>query len=438
MKVLLAAGSGIYIKDHPRASKNNSGFAHMMKDIATMLAQEGADVEVISQSVFTSQMNLDGWTLLRKKWIDVLTSFNPYYVTRAIKIINASQEPLSYRLRVLLYFLTGGYVEKIIKKRKPDIVHIHGIGEGSLPYFYACARTETPFVVTLHGLVSFSDTTRAKNVARSMERAFLRYATGKDFHLSVVSTGVKKRICTWLENNCDNITVICNPVKSTKEKAQGETHNNDVFSILCVGNITTRKNQIMVLRAYKLLKEKYGIEATLTFIGDGEAKSELELYIKEQQLEGVKFTGLIDRTLVDEYYEKADLLVTASIDEGFGLPMIEAYSHGVPALAFDDIDAIPDIYSPDCMVLVHERTDEAFAEGMKVALGKEWDESAIKKFADHFSFSKIGKEYYKLLQECSANLLKSEDIDAMLGESIKNITLWRKESTTSSFSYGKD
>ncbi|MDD4528093.1 MAG: glycosyltransferase, partial [Candidatus Margulisbacteria bacterium] len=130
--------------------------------------------------------------------------------------------------------------------------------------------------------------------------------------------------------------------------------------------------------------------------------------------------------------------VTASIDEGFGLPMIEAYSHGVPALVFDDIDAIPDIYSPDCMVLVNERTDEAFAVGMKVALGKEWDESAIKKFADNFSFYKIGKEYYKLLQECSANMLKSEDIDAMLGESIKNITLWRKESTTSSFSYGKD
>jgi glycosyltransferase involved in cell wall biosynthesis len=424
MKVLLAAGSSIYIKGHPQASKNNSGFAHMMRDIAMMLVQQGAEVEVISQSVFTPQINVDGWTLLRRKWVDVLTSFKPFYISRAIKVIKASKEPLSFRLRILLYFLTGGYVEKIIKKNKPDILHIHGIGEGSLPYLYACARTKTPCIVTLHGLLSFSDKTRATKLARSMERVFFRFVAKTGFRISVVSSGIKRRVCDWLEKECDNISVIYNPVKQIEDNIKDDKQNSESLSILCVGNITSRKNQIMVLRAYRLLKETHILDATLTFIGGGNGRTELEQYVREHSIVGVKFTGPIDRALVDEYYEKADLLVTASIDEGFGLPMIEAYSHGVPVLAFDDIDAIADVYNPESMVLVYERTDEAFAEGIKEAFEKEWNNYEIKKYADKFAFSKIGKEYYELLNNCTSNVITNENVDVILEETIGNVSLW--------------
>jgi glycosyltransferase involved in cell wall biosynthesis len=422
MKVLLASASGIYLNDQARAIKNNSGFSHMMRDISEMLSNEGSDVEVVSQSIFTSIRQIDSWTLLRKTWWDLAFSIKPFYIIRALKVMVASNERISYKVRILLYFLTGAYVERIIKKNKPDILHIHGITEGSLPYIYACARTETPYVVTLHGLLSFNKTTNATDFSRSLERQFLMFAAKKNINLSVVSTGIKNRVNQWLGNDFNNIKVICNPVKRGQFYELDDTEERNKKLILCVGNINERKNQKMVLNAYELVKHDFK-NVGLVFVGGGSKKNELEKYCKDNMIKDVTFTGSIDRTSVNQYYMRANLLVTASIDEGFGLPIIEAYSYGVPAVTFDDIDAIPDVYTRDSMILVHERTIEAFAYGIVQALNRNWDKTKIIEKASRFSFRNIGRKYDQLLKNSMSNVISTVDVDNIFAESIKNIGL---------------
>ena len=99
----------------------------------------------------------------------------------------------------------------------------------------------------------------------------------------------------------------------------------------------------------------------------------------------VRFLGQIDHGRLVEEYVRADLLVMPSLSEGFGLPVLEAYWYGVPAVAFSDQDAFADLYDRDCMVGVGERSVEALVAGLEEALGRTWVREAIFKKAQEFS-----------------------------------------------------
>ena len=79
--------------------------------------------------------------------------------------------------------------------------------------------------------------------------------------------------------------------------------------------------------------------------------------------------------------------------------MIEAFTHGIPTVAFSDLDAIPDLYHEKAMILVDERTDEALANGIETTLATEWENNMIKKYAQNFSFEKMAKEYINVYEK---------------------------------------
>jgi glycosyltransferase involved in cell wall biosynthesis len=249
------------------------------------------------------------------------------------------------------------------------------------------------------------------------------YTADNNTDISVVSTGIKNKISQWLGKDLDNINIICNPVKKGQIKQFKNVVDGEKRVILCVGNINAQKNQKMVLMAYELVKKDIE-DIQLIFVGGGSKINELKKYFEDNAIKDVTFTGSIDRNDVDQYYKKSSLLVTASIEEGFGLPIIEAYSYGVPVVAFDDIDAIPDLYTEDSMILVRERTVQAFASGIELALKSSWDRLKIIDNADRFSFANIGFRYAKLLKGNVSNKVSVTDIDYITNKSIENIGLW--------------
>lgn len=411
MKVLLAAPY-IYIKGHKHGSRNQSGLAYMIRDIAEMLSDQGAEVYVLTQSVFTEKMKVGNINMLPKQLIHMVIGCKAAYLKYALKAIRKESYSISKKVRILMYFLTGGYLESTINRIKPDVVHIHSIGLYTLPFIMACIRTGTKFVVTLHGLVSFTEYENSGKLEKSLEKEYLNFAQKFDVTTTVVSTGVKNRIENWQKGNSDYIKVILNSFKQDCVKAK--TNNDSNKLILCVGSLSDRKNQLQAIRAFELLKDKRKEGYKLLLVGDGPKREELEGYIRDHNLHEVQCVGKIERSQVQELYDRASLLVMSSIDEGFGLPVIEAYSKGIPAVAFADLDAIPDLYNEDTMILVDERTDIALSKGIEQALEKEWDKENIKSYYKKFQPSAIGFQYYDLLSSCEKTHAKTEDFTDML------------------------
>ena len=108
-------------------------------------------------------------------------------------------------------------------------------------------------------------------------------------------------------------------------------------SVLAVGTIEPRKGYRQVLGAFDMLWRR-GIDITLTIVANrGWLVEDLLALLdahpeRERRLFWV--SGISDGVLA-ELYRSADLLLAASLGEGFGLPLIEAGQFGLPVLARD-------------------------------------------------------------------------------------------------------
>ncbi len=178
----------------------------------------------------------------------------------------------------------------------------------------------------------------------------------------------------------------------------------DSFCVLCVGNISVNKNQKMLVDAFKVLDKDILQKISLIVIGGKE--KELKAYAEENKIEKVYFTGTLSKEKVYSYMEKADLIFMSSLNEGFGLPVVEGYSYGVPAVIPFGVDAYYDLYNEDVCISVNEYTPMAFAEAVKKAYEKTWDKQKIMKFAENFSMESCSKKYLAFLYE-GASLNKS-------------------------------
>lgn len=114
--------------------------------------------------------------------------------------------------------------------------------------------------------------------------------------------------------------------------------------ILGVSTLEPRKNLDGLLIAYRHLKEKLYNPPKLVLVGgEGWKSDEIKAAVKQHHLiSDVIFTGYVPEEHLPLIYNSALFFVFPSLWEGFGLPVLEAMSCGVPCL-ISDIPALHEI-----------------------------------------------------------------------------------------------
>lgn len=120
---------------------------------------------------------------------------------------------------------------------------------------------------------------------------------------------------------------------------------SDTFNIIFIGRIIQNKCQHKLIELAYSLKLK-GVKNFKIYIIGGNHFSNyynyLFDYIKNLKLEKeVIITGHVTDEELMKYYSKANLYISFSEHEGFGMPLIEAMNHNIPVLAYD-VTAIKD------------------------------------------------------------------------------------------------
>ncbi len=108
--------------------------------------------------------------------------------------------------------------------------------------------------------------------------------------------------------------------------------------ILHVGVLEKRKNLINLLKAFILLQHTNpGLK--LVLVGAPSAKAHMDdseniaAFIMENNLaQQVILTGYVPDSALSSYYENALIYVFPSLNEGFGIPVLEAFSRQLPVL----------------------------------------------------------------------------------------------------------
>ncbi len=113
---------------------------------------------------------------------------------------------------------------------------------------------------------------------------------------------------------------------------------------LYVGALHPRKNIRRVLEAFRKLRE-FHREASLVIAGPPSwgAHGELKAVLGSAGGQsGIVFTDFLSDDDLNSLYQGAHALVFPSLYEGFGLPVLEAMSHGAPVIT-SNVSALPEV-----------------------------------------------------------------------------------------------
>ena len=372
----------------PLLSQCKSGFGYMTYDIAKGVAKtERVDALLLNYRydsfvVDNIHFKENSVSLFLR---NIYHCCSPWIVFRLWRGYRMSIRSL---VRITYCWLASGRYYQLIKEEDYDIVHIHGCELYDEIYVDICRRLNRKFVITLHGLNSFSDSVDLERAGKKYEKDFLGRVVNGEFPITVISSGIKKTIQNYYGiKKCDNISVICNSFSFEESKQAYNVVDirvkchipENAKIILYVGNVSRNKNQEQLIRAFDLLPTEVKDNSFILFCGRNiEAGYQLDDMVKASGYkERLILCGNIDKELMPAYFKQADAVVLLSIVEGFGLSLIEGMHFGLPCMTFEDLDAFEDIYDENAVVALSSRDDKTVAEGLLRLVTSEWDKEKI-------------------------------------------------------------
>jgi glycosyltransferase involved in cell wall biosynthesis len=229
--------------------------------------------------------------------------------------------------------------------------------------FFPLWRT-AKIVLTIHDAIpnKYPDLIFAHRRSLLLWKLKLAYAVRRATVIATVSETAKQDIAHEFGLQKDRIRVIPGAVsplfrhfnncsESRQVLAAEYAISNDERFLLYVGGFGSHKNLPMLIDAFARLKERAAYnDLKLVLAGDWSAfqlnHRALEAQVTRLGLVGkVIFPGFVPENHLVHFYNLAAAFVTASLDEGFGLPPLEAMACGTPVVA-SRIGAIKEVLGP--------------------------------------------------------------------------------------------
>ncbi|MEK9151010.1 MAG: glycosyltransferase family 1 protein [Patescibacteria group bacterium] len=117
--------------------------------------------------------------------------------------------------------------------------------------------------------------------------------------------------------------------------------------LLFIGRLEERKNIVRIIEAFEMLKEKYQIPHTLVLAGKwgfGARRIRYKLQATSYKLD-IFLMGYVTEEEKWELLKNADVFAFPTLYEGFGIPVLEAQSVGVPVVT-SNTSSLPEVAGP--------------------------------------------------------------------------------------------
>ena len=280
-----------------------------------------------------------------------------------------------YRYRVLRNFGFGdGYTRLInpgivpaLLGGKYDMV-LFMLGWGSLTAMLgivACRAARIPLF--LYGDSSFPPP--EDSVARRIRAGFLRALFGlttgfmvsgalnADYYRHYGADPRRFFLLPWAVDN-ERFAAACHLAPGERDALRdrlGIARNAVVF--VFSAKLVERKDPMTLLRAFEAMKQRD--RAALLFLGDGVLREPLEAFVREHDLDAVRFAGFVNQTDLPKYYGLSDIFVLPSTYEPRGAVINEAMACGLPVIVTDRCGSIGDIVLDGDNAFVYPAGDAA-------------------------------------------------------------------------------
>lgn len=228
-------------------------------------------------------------------------------------------------------------ITQLLKKYKPDIVHVHHpflLGVSALRAARACG---IPCIFTYHTLYEqYAHYVPLPSICtRPLIRAAVKRFCNAVDGIIVPSNGIKEYLHS--QHITTPIHVIPSPIRlmfcNQNIKKQVFPHT-EKFKLLVVSRFVPEKNIPFVFDVFKQLPHNF----TLTLVGYGadyEALQKLAFITLQLSPERVHFIHKPTQDTLLNHYRNADLFIFPSTTDTQGIVITESMSQGVPVIALD-------------------------------------------------------------------------------------------------------
>ncbi|MGM0609191.1 MAG: glycosyltransferase [Candidatus Muiribacteriota bacterium] len=217
--------------------------------------------------------------------------------------------------------------------------------------------------------------------------------------VACVSSGVYE---SFLENSRENsikpedLRVITNPIDIDliEQKAQINIPEiPDSPFILGLGRFVKQKNFPLLIKAYKILVNKYKVNQNLVLAGDGKERAHLEMLAEESGLKSrIFFPGFTNNPYA--WMMHSDIFVLSSNFEGLGMVIIEAFASGTNVVATDSPGGVRDVMNTGILKnQLAELNPESLAAKIFEILNSEFPYKDVEIALNKFSPDNIVEQY---------------------------------------------
>ena len=296
---------------------------------------------------------------------------------------------------------------KILNEQKLDLMHF--------THFNAPIRYKKPFIVTIHDLTHTLFPGRKMRALpyRLAYRKVIKNAVKKAKHIIAVSENTKRDLTRIHKIKPDKITTIyegankefhqlkAEELTKYKKTIQAKYGISQPF-LLYTGVHRYHKNLPRLIKAFSLIAHK---QKDLNLVITGKPDPlypEAEQARKQFHLEKrIHLTGLVPEDELIALYNLAEAYVFPSLYEGFGLPVLEAFSCGTPVIA-SNVSSIPEIAGRAALFFDPEDPKDIAEKIQKLLKDHSLKNDLIQKGLSRvkaFSWQKMAKEILSLYNQ---------------------------------------
>jgi len=293
-------------------------------------------------------------------------------------------------------------IPRALKKIKPDIF--------ISPDAFISLSSKYPDLIVIHDLNFEHFPEHMPRLWRGFYKYFTPRYAKKATRIATVSEFSKKDIAKQYNITTDKIDVVYNgsgekfkPITSKgKLKTKKEISKNCDYFVF-VGALNPRKNLGNIFKAFDNFKSRYSSNIKFVVVGEKMYWSDdIKLaFEKMTHKKEVVFTGRLEPNVLSKVIGSSLALVYTSFFEGFGIPIIEAFSAEVPVIT-SDVTAMPEI-AGDAAVLVDPNSITQIAEAMhKIWNDEEFASKLVHKGKlqkTNFSWDKTAENVWKSIEK---------------------------------------
>jgi glycosyltransferase involved in cell wall biosynthesis len=194
----------------------------------------------------------------------------------------------------------------------------------------------------------------------------------------------------------------------TRPVPEGQPPRDAEPSLVVLGRLVPHKRVEHALEAVARLRPTWpGLQ--LRVIGEGWWRTELEAEARRLGVaDAVTFTGFVDEPTKEHLLARSWLMLAPSVKEGWGLMVVEAAGHGVPAIAYRNAGGLAESIHDGVTGLLVDDDVDAFVEATRAVLAdqarRETLGEAAREHVSHYSWRTASTSMHLLLRRAASGL----------------------------------